>query len=417
MGQIVTRQLACGMPLIVEVMSGVRSAGFSWLVPAGVGREPEDRQGLGALWAELLLRGAGGLRSREHADALDRLGVGRSTDVGTYHLRVAATMLGERLVEALPLIVDMVRRPRLEAESVEPARDLALQAIESLKDEPQERAVLSARQRHFPVPFNRATQGTAEGLRAITREELVEGWAARACPGGSILGVAGAVEPDALASRLDALLAGWTGECPPPRAGAAPARGYAHESDNSNQVQVVAMMDAPPEPHADSLLEKVVNSVLSGGMAGRLFTEVREKRGLCYSVSASYAPGKEFGSVLAYVGTTPERAQTSLEVLLAELARIATPEGAVTRDELDRALIGMKSRLIFGGESTAARAAALVYDHHRLGRARSLEEIAAQLDGVSLERVNGYLAGRRLEWGGRLTIQTVGPSPLTPPAA
>jgi predicted Zn-dependent peptidase len=130
---ISVRQLECGTPLIVEVMSGVRSAAITWLTPAGIGTEPPDRLGLCALWSELLMRGAGDLNSRQHADALDRLGAGRSTDAGTHHMRVAATMLGDRLVEALPLIVDMVRRPRFEAESVEPARDLALQAIESLK--------------------------------------------------------------------------------------------------------------------------------------------------------------------------------------------------------------------------------------------------------------------------------------------
>lgn len=412
MARIVTRTLACGMPLIVEVMPGVRSAGLTWLVPAGVGTEPEGRRGIGALWAELLLRGAGGLRSREHADALDRLGVGRSTDLGTYHVRIGATMVGERVVEALPLIVDMVRRPRIEAESVEAARDLALQAIESLKDDPQERAVLAARERHFPAPFNRSTLGTTEGLGATTRDDLLSGWAARARPGGAIFAIAGAVDPDALARTLDALLAGWTGQGPEPRPGPAPPRGYAHEQDQSNQVQVIALFDGPPEPHPDSLLEKVANSVLSGGMAGRLFTEVREKRGLCYSVSASYAPGREFGSILAYVGTTPERAQTSLDVLLAELKRLGTAEGRVTPEEFDRALIGMKSRLVFSGESTGARASSLAYDQHRLGRPRSLEEIAREIDAVTLDRVNAYLARRSL---GTATIQTLGPAPLVPP--
>src|SRR4051812_4838786 len=98
MSDISVRKLECGMPLIVEVMSGVRSAGLTWLVPAGIGTEPEGRQGLGALWSELLMRGAGELSSREHADALDRLGVGRSADVGMHHMRLSATMLGERLV-------------------------------------------------------------------------------------------------------------------------------------------------------------------------------------------------------------------------------------------------------------------------------------------------------------------------------
>src|SRR4051812_33154611 len=200
---ISVRRLECRMPLVIEVMPGVRSAALTWLLPAGVGTEPEARPGMGTLWAELLMRGAGGLSSREHADALDRLGVGRSAEVGTYHLRLGATMLGERVVEALPLLVDMVRRPRMEEESLAPARDLALQAIESLKDDPQERAVMAARERHFPGPFNRSNLGTVEGLTAVTREELVSGWAERARPRGSFLTVAGAVDGDAIERRLN----------------------------------------------------------------------------------------------------------------------------------------------------------------------------------------------------------------------
>ena len=77
-----------------------------------------------------------------------------------------------------------------------------------------------------------------------------------------------------------------------------------------------------------------------------------------------------------------------------------------------RALIGMKSRLVFSGESTGARAASLASDLHRLGRPRSLDEMAAEVDAVTLERVNGYLAGREL---GRTTVQTLGPAALTMP--
>ncbi|HEX6873763.1 MAG TPA: pitrilysin family protein [Micromonosporaceae bacterium] len=412
MNAITTKRLDCGMPLIVESIPGVKSAGFSWLLPAGTATEPENRQGLCAMWTELLLRGAGDLDSRAHADALDRLGAGRSTDAGGYHLRISGTMLGSRMVEALPLVVDMVRRPKFDPDSIEPVRDLALQALDSLKDEPQERASLAARQRHYPVPLNRSSLGTREGLTAITRDELATHWKARAVPGGSILAIAGAVDADALTTELNRLLRGWTGQSPDVTGGPTPPRGYAHETDQTNQVQILIMHDAPPESDPSSLLEKIVVSVLSGGMSGRLFSEVREKRGLCYAVSASYAAGKDFGAVAGYVGTTPERAQESLTVMLAELARINTPEGKVERDEFDRAVIGMKSRLVFSGESTSGRAASLAYDQHRLGRPRSLDEISRQIDSVTLDAVNAYLSRRK---PGSTTIQTLGPAALTPP--
>jgi predicted Zn-dependent peptidase len=177
-------------------------------------------------------------------------------------------------------------------------------------------------------------------------------------------------------------------------------------------VQIVALHEAPAEPNTDSRLERVVSSVLSGGMSARLFTEVREKRALCYSVSQSYSSDRDFGRVLAYVGTTPERSQESLDVLMAELARINTRAGAVNNEEFERALIGIRAGIVLSGESTGARAAALVSDHYRLGRARSLEEIATQYAAITLNEVNRYLERRQL---GEITIVTLGAKGLVRP--
>lgn len=415
---IAVRTLACGMPLLVEQMPGVRSVGMTWLLPAGSATDPADRQGACTMCSELLFRGAGHLDSRAQADTMDRLGLSRSSDPSTFHLRLGFTLLGSRLSDALPAVVDMVRRPRIEEDAIEPVRDLSIQAIESLADDPQQRTMLTLKERHAPPPLNRSGMGTIESLRAMTRDDLVEGWRRQARPQGSILAIAGDVEPaggaESLASRLDELLRGWEGAAPAIHVGSSQHRGsYHHVEDKSSQVQIALMHDAPAESRRESRMERVVASVLSGGMAARLFTEVREKRGLCYSVSESYAAERDYGRCVAYVGTTPERAQESLDVLLSELRRINTPEGRVTQAEFDRAMIGIKSGLIFSGESTGARAAALAGDQHRLGRPRSLEEVMEQYSSITLDEVNAYLAGRAL---GEVTIVTLGQSALTRPA-
>ncbi len=410
-----TRTLDCGLTMVIEHIEGVRSAALCWMVPGGAAMDPEQRLGRSAMWEELLMRGAGTRDSREQADAVDRLGIGRSVDVGTYYMRVGATMLGARMTEAIPLLADMVLRPAMDEDDLEPARDLALQSIASLKDDPQERAMLSARARHLPSPVNRSGLGTPEGLAALTQKNLADDWRMTARPGGSILAMAGAIDADAVFGAWQKFLLGWSGATALPGMGAAPARGYEHETDQTNQVQIIVCHDAPTELADDSILEKIVINVLSGGMSGRLFTEVREKRGLCYSVSAGYRGDRDFGSVTGYVGTTPERAQESLNVLLAELARINSPSPAdrITPDEFQRAVAGMKSRLVFSGESTAARASALAADMHVYGRPRTLTEIAQKIDRVTLDQVNEYLTRRRL---GTLTIQTLGPSELVVPA-
>lgn len=412
MSTIDVRTLACGMPLLTEVMPGMRSAALVFLVPCGSAEDPSALEGISAMWSEILLRGAGDRSSREHADALDLLGVTRSCNTGTYYLQIGATMLGERLADAMPLITDVILRPRIEEESVEPVRELALQSLEALKDEPQERAMLAARARHFRPPLERSGLGTEEGIGAITRDDLAGLWRQMALPGRSMFAAAGAINPLALESQLNGLLAGWRGTTPEFGLGAPAPRGYAHETDESNQVQIVLVHDAPPESSPASLLEKIVINVLSGGMSGRLFTEVREKRGLCYSVSAGYRGDRDFGACTAYVGTTPERAQDSLDVLVAELHRINTGEGKVTPAEFSRAVVGMKSRLVFAGESTGGRASTLASDYHRLKRCRTLKELADQIDRVTVDEVNGYLAARQF---GQVTVQTLGPKELRCP--
>jgi predicted Zn-dependent peptidase len=411
MPDIVTRSFTCGMPVIIEPIPGVRSCALTWLIPAGAAHDPADRLGLSALWAELLLRGCADMDSRAHADACDAIGMTRSVETGPLFLRIGATMLGDRLFDALPLVTDMVLRPRFEPDSLDPARELALMAIEALKDDPQERAMLLARSRHLPPPFDRSVLGTEEGLAATTNDDVRAHWSTRAVPRGSILAIAGAVDPDPTLSAMDRLLGAWTGERAEPAIGPVPARVYAHEPDESSQVQILVLEEAPADPHPSSMPERVATHALSGGMSGRLFTEVREKRGLCYAVSASYSADKRLGTRTAYVGTTPERAQESLDVLRAELARLTSPAGAVTPDEFRRAIVGMKSSVIFSGESTGARASALAADYHRRGRARSLAEIASEIDRVTLDQVNAHLATRA---GAAQTIQTLGPTALNP---
>jgi predicted Zn-dependent peptidase len=159
------------------------------------------------------------------------------------------------------------------------------------------------------------------------------------------------------------------------------------------------------------MLERLAIAVLSGSTSGRLFTEVRAKRSLCYSVGASYRASRDFGIVGLYAGTTPERAQETLDVCTAEIDGMLGT-ASVSREEYDRAVIGLKSSLIMQGESTGARAAAIAEDTDRLGRPRALDEVAAEIDAISLDDLNAYCASRV---AGSFTIVSIGKTPLNPP--
>ncbi|MEQ8770749.1 MAG: pitrilysin family protein [Phycisphaerales bacterium] len=411
MTQTVTHTTDAGMTIVVEPMPNVRSAAFTWLVPAGFGRDEPDRDGCAEVTSELLLRGAADLDSRSQADAFDRIGASRSADAGTRYMRLGSTCLGSKLPDAFGLIAQTIREPRFDEASIGPSKELALQGLDSLADDPGRRAGLAARARHHRDPYCRSGMGTREGIASLNRQSIQDWWTTNARPKGSILAIAGDVDAHAAMNMVEQRLADWAGEPSEFVLGGEPPRGYAHEPDDSAQVQIILLHDAPPEAHNDAPLERIVIGVLSGGMSARLFTEVREKRGLCYAVHAGYRGDRDFGTVVAEVGTTPERAQESLDVLTAELLRIH--ETGIEPDEFERARTRIKSSLVFAGESTGARAGALAMDVHKFGRPRTLDEIGAVYDALTLERVNAYLKRRAL---GRVTIQSLGPAELTPPA-
>lgn len=418
MPEIVVKQLSCGMPLICERIDGVKSVGVSWLVPFGAVHDPANHLGMSAMCSHLLFRGAGDLDARKQADALDTLGVGRGAETQTFRLAISATLLGSNLLDALPLLVDAVRSPRFEQSAIDAVKDLCIQSIEGLDDDPQAKVMVNLRDRHAASPVNRSGMGTIEGLEAITRDALVDAWRALAKPGGSILAIAGDVDASRVADALNHRLGDWRGSTPDPESEGTPERGMTHETQDTAQVHIALAHDAPSESDPDAPLERVVASALSGGMSGRLFTEVREKRSLCYSVNASYGTDRTFGRVAAYVGTTPERAQEALDVLWSELTRINGPKraeslgGGITQSEFDRAIIGMTSRLVMSGESSSARASALAQDFRKIGRPRSLEERVAEIQRLTLKQVNEYLIRRRL---GPCSIATIGKSELQAP--
>ena len=144
-------------------------------------------------------------------------------------------------------------------------------------------------------------------------------------------------------------------------------------------------------------------------MGARLFTEVREKRGLVYSVSASASSHRGVGFSLAYAGTTPARAQETLDVLLAELVKIG--EG-VSENELERAKTGILSSLVMQEESSRARAGGIARDLWMLGRVRSLDEVTDAINAVSTDGIREFYERHPV---GNFSVVTLGPEPLQRP--
>lgn len=310
-----------GLRVAVEPMSSAASVAISWLVPVGDAGDADERLGEAAMLSEMLLRGAGDLDSRAHSDALDRLGVQRSVRNGSRHMSIGATMLGDRLDAALPLLADLVRRPRLPADALEPVRRLCLQSLESLEDEPQRLAMIHLASRHRPPPFDRTGYGTEEGLAAIEIEHLQERWRRDAVPAGSVLVVAGRVETASLMARLDELLGDWSGEVREATPTGTRSGGVLHVDRETSQVHLGVALDAPPRRDPQAMDWAIATRILGGGASSRLFVELRERRGLCYSVGANASLGRDRGMLTIYAGSTPDRIGESHRLVLEEIGR------------------------------------------------------------------------------------------------
>ncbi len=396
-----------GLVLLGERMEHVRSATFYFLVPAGCARDPAGEAGLAGVLAEMITRGAGERDSRALMMALDRLGVDSSESVGVHHMRFWGTTLGRNLPAALDIYADILLRPHLPEDELEAVQDLAIQDIKGLEDEPSTKLMVELRKHMYPAPLSNDHRGTLEGIEAITAER-VRGFHGRYfVPAGTILSVTGSFDWDAIRDQVGRLFGGWGGAAAPAlEYGPEPGRG-AHLTKEVEQTQIAIAYPSVPVPHPDYYAALGAVNVLSGGMGARLFTELREKEGLCYSVSASYQPMKDRGAVVAYAASLNVQAQRALDKLIEELERI---KKGVTDEEVARVRVGLKTSLIMQQESTSSRALSLASDWYNLGRVRSFDEIQAAIEGLTPAAIAEHL--KRFP-PGEYRIVTLGPAALS----
>lgn len=395
-----------GLTLLAERMEHVRSAAVNFLLPAGCSYDPPERLGMGSVLAEVITRGAGDRDSRALSLAMDNIGLDRSESVGQLHMRFWGATLARNIPAALDLYADVLRRPHLPEDEIEPVQALLLQDLQGLEDEPKGKVMVELRQRHWPDPLGRDRRGTPEGLQEITVGDIRKHFKGRFGPRDTILSVAGNIEWAPLRDQVEKLFGDWTGGGHPAmQPGKAPG-GQAHLPKDTTQTQIAVAYASVPFGHADYYAAQGAVQVLSGGMGARLFTEVREKRGLCYAVYASYQTFKDRACVLCYAGTTSERAQESLDVMMQELRRLN--EG-VSAEEVERVQAGLKSSVIMQEESTSARAGALASEWYYLGRVRPLEEIQAAINALTPDAIVRHVRDYPPR---NCTVVTLGPSPL-----
>ena len=395
-----------GMALLGEPMEAVESVAFGFMLPAGEAAFPDGCCGAGNVISDWIFRGAGDKNSRQLSDALDSLGLQRAGSVGSSHLTIGAALESSNLADALNLYADIIRRPGLEEDQFEPARQLAIDNVLSLDDDPRHKVMLKLREKFYPYPLGRSTVGEIDDLKALNPESIKQLITDNFNLSQTIFSIAGKYDFDAVCKQMENLFD--TDKKESAKAvtlGASPGK-YTHIHNDGAQVHI-GLMTETVKPTEDNYYDaRVAVSVLSGGMSARLFTEVREKRGLCYAIGARYHGLKQVAGIMCYAGTTPDKAQETIDCIIAEFNRLGD---GITEDELKRAKVGLESSLILHSESSSSRAGGIGSDYYILGRVRSLDEIKDKIEQTSVNSVLGFLQREKFK---DFTIVTIGPKQI-----
>ena len=398
-----------GITLLGEDLPELESVAIALHVPAGAVHDGPGRCGLATLAGEMCLRGAGDRDSRRVVEDLENAGVQWAQTVSSTHASFSGAMVSRRLPDALPIYADMVRRPRLPADEFEAARQMVLQGLAGTDDDPSHRTMLALRQIHFPSPWGMPAEGLAADVERLTCDDVRHFCATRLRPAGTIIAVAGRIDWPDFVARCTRLFGDWEGApCDTLSSGARGPR-TRHVAHDAQQTHVAIAWSQPPYRDDASHEATAALGILGGGSSSRLFTEVRERRGLCYTVSAGYQTHRDFAMAVCYAGTTAARAQETLDVILAEIERLP---GTISVEELDRIKARAKSALVMQQESSAARAGSLGRQWYHLGEMRTLSDELARYDRLTVAAVEDWLAAQPPK---DLSVVSLGREPLEVP--
>ncbi|MBN2183554.1 MAG: insulinase family protein [Sedimentisphaerales bacterium] len=406
-GEFDMHVLKNGMVLLGEPMEAVGSVAFGFMLPAGAALLPEGCCGAANVISDWIFRGGGDKDSRQLSDAIDGLGLVRSRSIGSSHISIGASLEAGNLEQALELYADVILRPRLQDEQFEPARQLAVDEVLSLDDDPRHKVMLKLREQFYPSPLGRSTLGEISQLQDLTADKTRNILKDKFNLSGTIFSVAGKYDFGRICEQIENLFAGI--ETKPHEIDFRVQKNsgkYLHIKNDGAQTHIALMTETVRPSDDDYYNARVAVSVLSGGMSARLFTEVREKRGLCYAIGARYHSLKYAAGIMCYAGTTPDKAQETLDVIIGEFERLR--EG-ISEEEIARAKVGLKSSLILQSESSSSRAGAIAGDYYVLGRIRSLDEIKSGIDATNVDSVIEFL---RKNIFGDFTVLTIGPAKL-----
>jgi predicted Zn-dependent peptidase len=409
--------LDCGVRVVSEWMPTVRSVALGFWIGAGSAHERDEQAGISHLLEHMLFRGSSRYGSEEIDQIFDAMGAELNAGTDKEATSVYTRVLDVHLERAFDVIADMVWRPRMG--ELEAEREVVLEEIAMYEDDPQDRVFDALGEAVFGGhPLGRAVIGRADVVGALTRDDLSAFHAERYAPADVVISATGSVDHDALVELARKA-------CPP-----VPSAAAGRETEQPGVAADELWRSEPPFERRVRFLRKeteqyhlclggrgmalrderrftlrVLDNILGGGASSRLFQEIRERRGLAYSVFSFSNMYAATGEVGLYVGTRPENLAEAVATIAAELERFV--EDPADARELERSRENAKGRLVLSLESTSARM-------NRLGGAvlnglpiLPVEEIMERVDAVGAEDLR-ELAGELFR-GPEFSVAAIGP--------
>jgi len=389
-----------GLRVITESLPAVRSVAFG--IWAGVGSRDEDLAHAGATHylEHLLFKGTSRRSALDISAAMDAVGGELNAFTAKEYTCYYARVLDADLPLALDVLADMVTSSLIEPKDVDAERGVILDEIAMNDDDPSDTVHEAfAAQLFGDTPIGRPILGSVDSINAITRGQIAEHYAARYKPQNLVVAAAGSLDHaevvDLTRSAFGAVLTGEAGPLPPRVPGQAVASGPSGTgvrlvSRGIEQANLVLGCGGLSRTDDRRFALGVLNAGLGGGMSSRLFQEVREKRGLAYSVYSFASQHADSGMWGVYAGCMPAKADEVLSICQDEIAKVIS--GGLTDDELNRGKGQLRGSIVLGLEDPSSRMSRLGKAELVYPRLEPVEEILAAISAVTHDDVREVAA-------------------------
>jgi predicted Zn-dependent peptidase len=394
-----------GLAVASDRMEQVETVSVGVWVEVGTRHETAEINGVSHVLEHMAFKGTKRRTARAIAEEIEAVGGHLNAYTAREGTTYFAKVMKEDIGLALDIIADILQHSAFDPEELGREREVILQEIGQARDTPDDIVFDHFQETAYPdQPLGRPVLGTEATVTALTREALVAHMAKHYHAGRMILAAAGKLDHDWLVERAKLLFAGLPqGEAAPPAAARYAGGEFRGESD-LEQVHLVLGFPGLALGHPDQFAMAALSTVLGGGMSSRLFQEVREKRGLVYSIYSFHAGFADSGLFGIYAGTGEKSLGELTPIVFDQLAGVAR---AVAPEELARAKAQLRADVLMSLESTGARAEQIARQLTIYGRILSPAEVTAEIDKVddaALARCAAVLMK------GPLTVATLGPA-------